>query len=70
MIEAYAQIIADKMVPGTGIEPARHCWRQLLKLMRLPISPPRQIFSIQVPSGTNLKFKPNFIADNNADLSQ
>lgn len=28
------------MVRGAGLEPARHCWRQDLNLVRLPISPP------------------------------
>jgi hypothetical protein len=27
-------------VPGTGIEPAHPCERQILSLLRLPISPP------------------------------
>ena len=27
-------------VPGTGIEPAHPCGRQILSLLRLPISPP------------------------------
>jgi hypothetical protein len=27
------------LVPRTGIEPAHHCWRQILSLLRLPISP-------------------------------
>ncbi len=35
-------------VPGRGLEPPYHCWPQLLRLMCLPISPPRQV---------NLKFK-------------
>ena len=30
------------MVPGAGIEPARSCLRQILSLVRLPISPPGQ----------------------------
>gem|GEM_PF-2865561 len=30
------------MVPGAGIEPARHEGRQILSLLRLPISPPGQ----------------------------
>jgi hypothetical protein len=30
-----------KSVPGAGVEPARHCWRQILSLVRLPISPSR-----------------------------
>ena len=29
-------------VPGTGIEPAHPCGRQILSLLRLPISPPGQ----------------------------
>ncbi len=28
------------MVPGAGIEPARYCYRKILSLVRLPISPP------------------------------
>jgi hypothetical protein len=31
------------LVPGAGIEPARYCYRQILSLMRLPVSPPRQM---------------------------
>ncbi|CAM2193107.1 protein of unknown function [Paraburkholderia kururiensis] len=27
------------MVRGAGLEPAHHCWRQDLNLVRLPISP-------------------------------
>ncbi len=30
------------MVRGGGLEPPRHCWRQDLNLVRLPISPPAQ----------------------------
>jgi hypothetical protein len=30
-------------VPGAGVEPARPCERQILSLVRLPISPSRQI---------------------------
>ena len=29
-------------VPGTGIEPAHSCERQILSLLRLPIPPPGQ----------------------------
>jgi hypothetical protein len=28
------------VVRGVGLEPTRHCWRQDLNLVRLPISPP------------------------------
>ena len=28
------------LVRGAGLEPAHHCWRQDLNLVRLPISPP------------------------------
>lgn len=34
------------MVPGAGIEPAWCFHRQILSLLRLPISPPRQRLSI------------------------
>ncbi len=39
------QTLADKgfikiTVPGTGIEPAHPCERQILSLLRLPIPPP------------------------------
>ena len=30
-------------VPGTGIEPAHPCERQILSLLRLPIPPPGQV---------------------------
>ena len=30
----------DGLVRGGGLEPPRHCWRQDLNLVRLPISPP------------------------------
>lgn len=32
----------DRMVPGAGIEPARPCGREILSLLRLPISPSGQ----------------------------
>ena len=32
------------MVREAGLEPARHCWRQDLNLVRLPISPPARVF--------------------------
>ena len=28
------------MVPGAGLEPARHCWRGILSPLCLPIPPP------------------------------
>jgi hypothetical protein len=28
------------LVPGAGLEPARHCCREILSLLCLPISPP------------------------------
>ena len=31
-----------RLVPGAGVEPAHHYWRQILSLLRLPISPPGQ----------------------------
>ncbi len=34
-------------VPGIGIEPIHHCWRQILSLLRLPISPPGQYFILK-----------------------
>ena len=34
-------------VPRAGIEPARPCDREILSLLRLPISPPRQAFSLR-----------------------
>jgi hypothetical protein len=30
-------------VRGAGLEPAHHCWRQDLNLVRLPISPPARM---------------------------
>ena len=30
------------MVPGAGLEPARHCWRGILSPLCLPIPPPGQ----------------------------
>lgn len=30
------------LVPGTGIEPVRHYWREILSLLCLPISPSGQ----------------------------
>ncbi len=35
-------MIAIRIVPEIGIEPIHHCWRQILSLLRLPISPPGQ----------------------------
>ncbi len=32
--------LIDNQVPGTGIEPAHSCERQILSLLRLPIPPP------------------------------
>ena len=29
------------VVPGAGIEPARHCWRGILSPVRLPVPPSR-----------------------------
>jgi site-specific DNA recombinase len=34
--------LKSTLVPGTGIEPAHPCGRQILSLLRLPISPPGQ----------------------------
>ena len=31
------------MVPGAGLEPARHCWRGILSPLCLPIPPPGQL---------------------------
>ena len=39
------------MVPGAGLEPARCCQRQILSLMRLPISPPRRFTRQYIPWG-------------------
>ena len=33
------QAIKNYLVPGTGIEPAHPCERQILSLLRLPIPP-------------------------------
>ena len=35
-------LVVDSLVPRGGIEPPRDCSRQILSLVRLPISPPRQ----------------------------
>ena len=32
--------MAFDMVPGAGLEPARHCWRGILSPLCLPIPPP------------------------------
>src|SRR5690606_16735139 len=40
------------VVPGAGIEPARCCHRQILSLLRLPISPPGQRDSTAKNYGT------------------
>src|SRR5678809_1476654 len=37
-------------VPGTGIEPAHPCERQILSLLRLPIPPSGQNSTIQPPT--------------------
>jgi hypothetical protein len=34
-------------VPGTGIEPAHPCERQILSLLRLPIPPPGRVVKVQ-----------------------
>jgi hypothetical protein len=43
------------IVPGTGIEPAHPCERQILSLLRLPIPPPGHF-----ESGCNIKPFPPF----------
>ena len=35
-------LLEGNLVPGAGIEPARCCHRQILSLLRLPVSPPGQ----------------------------
>ena len=35
-------LVVDSLVPRGGIEPPRDCSRQILSLVHLPISPPRQ----------------------------
>ena len=34
------QTYAFNMVPGTGIEPVRYCYRRILSPVRLPVPPP------------------------------
>ena len=34
------------MVPGAGLEPARHCWRGILSPLCLPIPPPGHMQTI------------------------
>ena len=34
------------MVPGAGLEPARHCWRGILSPLCLPIPPPGHLINI------------------------
>ena len=41
------------MVPGAGLEPARGCPREILSLLRLPISPSGQGGS-QTPKGVKI----------------
>ena len=36
------------MVPGAGLEPARHCCREILSLLCLPISPSGQMSQTNV----------------------
>ena len=38
------------MVPGAGLEPARHCWRGILSPLCLPIPPPGHMFIINYTS--------------------
>ncbi len=40
------------MVPGRGLEPPQDCSRQLLRLMRLPVSPPRRVRNFQKEPGS------------------
>ena len=35
------------MVPGAGLEPARHCWRGILSPLCLPIPPPGHIVNLR-----------------------
>lgn len=56
----------DRLVPGAGIEPARCFHRQILSLLRLPISPPRRrlcIIADLPPKGNkNAVFQAFFVA--------
>ena len=58
--------IAINLVPGAGIEPARCFHRQILSLLRLPISPPRRRLCIiaDLPSkgNRNTVFQAFFVA--------
>ena len=36
------------MVPGAGLEPARHCWRGILSPLCLPIPPPGQFMVLEL----------------------
>ena len=48
-------------VPGTGIEPAHPCERQILSLLRLPIPPPGQRGAmLQFFKDVNKKFEYHF----------
>ena len=47
------------MVPGAGLEPARHCWRGILSPLCLPIPPPGLI------SECDYKPNKNFLKTNN-----
>ena len=37
-------LVINKLVPGAGLEPARHRWRGILSPLCLPIPPPGHIF--------------------------
>lgn len=43
-----------ELVPGTGIEPVHHFWREILSLLCLPISPPGQGICIVTDRQQNL----------------
>jgi hypothetical protein len=38
---SYKELRGNKLVPGTGLEPARACTHKVLNLARLPIPPSR-----------------------------
>lgn len=56
----------DRLVPGAGIEPARCFHRQILSLLRLPISPPRRrlciIADLPLKGNRNAVFQAFFVA--------
>jgi hypothetical protein len=62
--ERVTQKVTSRVVPRTGLEPARDCSRYHLKVVRIPIPPPGRIF-LNLPinyNQNNKLFQPSISA--------